>query len=68
MQKKLKKSNGIQRFLASIVENTDQAVIGKGFKGTILSWNKGTQNTYGYTAEEAIGKNISLCLWISICR
>jgi PAS domain S-box-containing protein len=59
-QERLKKSNEVQTFLASIVENTDQAVIGKDLNGTILTWNQGAQNTYGYTAEEAIGKNITL--------
>ena len=46
-------------FLASIVESTNDAVIGKDLDGIILSWNKGAEHLYGYTAEEVIGSSIS---------
>jgi PAS domain S-box-containing protein len=48
------------RFLASIIESSDDAIISKDLNGVILSWNKGAENIYGYLAEEAIGKSVSL--------
>ena len=46
--------------LASVVESTSDAVIGKTLDGTIISWNKGAERIYGYTAEEVVGRSISI--------
>lgn len=46
--------------LASIVENSDDGIIGKTLDGIITSWNKGAEKIYGYSANELIGKNISI--------
>lgn len=45
--------------LASIVENTDDAILSASPNGTIRSWNQGAQRIYGYSAEEIVGKNLS---------
>ncbi|MEW6113143.1 MAG: PAS domain S-box protein [Thermodesulfobacteriota bacterium] len=45
-------------FLASIVEFSDDAIIGKTLDGTILSWNTAAEKMYGYSAKEATGKSI----------
>ena len=46
--------------LASIVEFSEDAIIGKTLDGIITSWNWGAERLYGYSAEEAIGHHISL--------
>lgn len=47
-------------FLASIVESSSDAILTKTLEGIILSWNKGAESIYGYSAEEMIGKPVSL--------
>jgi len=42
--------------LASIVEGSADAIIGKTLQGVVTSWNKGAQNLLGYTAQEAVGQ------------
>ena len=46
--------------LAAIVESSDDSIIGTTIDGIITSWNKGAQNIYGYSAEEAKGRHISI--------
>lgn len=48
--------------LISIVESSNDAIMGKNLRGIITSWNRGAERMYGYTAEEAIGKPISILL------
>jgi PAS domain S-box-containing protein len=49
-------------FLASIVESTEDAVIGKALDGTIRSWNGGAVRLYGYTAAEMVGRPFSMLI------
>jgi PAS domain S-box-containing protein len=46
--------------LAAIVESSDDIIIGKTLEGIITSWNKGAEKIYGYSAEEAVGRPISM--------
>ena len=48
--------------LASIVDYSDDAIIGKSMDGIIVNWNKGAERLYGYSAEEVMGKPISILL------
>ena len=45
--------------LASIVDSSDGAIIGKTLDGIITSWNTSATKMYGYAATEAIGRHIS---------
>jgi PAS domain S-box-containing protein len=48
--------------LRALVNASDDAIIGKTIDGTIISWNKGAEKTYGYKAEEILGKSISVLI------
>jgi PAS domain S-box-containing protein len=44
----------------SMVESSNDAVVGKTLDGIITDWNSGAERLYGYTAPEILGKPISL--------
>ena len=48
--------------LAAIVEFSEDAIVGKNLDGEITSWNDGAEKIYGYSADEVVGKSISILL------
>lgn len=48
------------QYLATLIEFSEDAVIGKTLDGTIEYWNKAAERMYGYTAEDVIGKSVSI--------
>jgi len=53
-----KRAEAERAFLAAIVENSTEAIIGRTLGGTITSWNAGAERMLGYSASEAIGRGI----------
>ncbi|HKD04930.1 MAG TPA: PAS domain S-box protein [Bryobacteraceae bacterium] len=51
----------LQQF-AAIIESSEDAIISKTLDGTILTWNPGAERTYGYSAEEVIGRSMTILL------
>ena len=50
------------RHLASIVENTDDVIIGRDLDGVVTSWNAAAEALYGYEAAEMIGKPLTILI------
>jgi len=55
-----KQAEQVDSQLAAIVMSSSNAIIGNSADGTIASWNPGAERMFGYSADEASGKHISM--------
>jgi PAS domain S-box-containing protein len=46
----------------AIIESSDDAILSKDLDGVILSWNQGATRLFGFTAQEAVGKSVTIII------
>ncbi len=56
----LKAIEGDLFFYAVVIESSDDAIIQQDLDGVIVSWNKGAERMYGYTAKEIVSESIAI--------
>jgi PAS domain S-box-containing protein len=61
-EQRLRDTEVRNRTLAAIVESSGDAVISKDLNSIIMSWNESAERLFGYTAEEAIGKPVTILI------
>lgn len=54
----IKKIHELRAILGAIIETTPDPIISETPDGHVISWNKGAEETLGYTAEEMVGESI----------
>lgn len=57
-----KRAEEAHQRLASIVESSNDAIIGMTLDGTVVTWNPGAERIYGYTAEEILQSSVSILI------
>jgi PAS domain S-box-containing protein len=62
LTRRLERAFAERQQLAAIVETSNDAIIGRDGDGLVTSWNAGAEHMYGWSAEEAAGRNLGFLL------
>ena len=57
-----RRAHEMQARLAAVVESSDDAIVTKTLDSIITTWNKGAERIFGYSAEEVIGKPVTILI------
>src|SRR6202043_2089141 len=61
-ERRIRESEARYRGIAANVESSEDAVLTKNLEGIITSWNSGAERLFGYTADEVIGKPVTILI------
>ena len=57
-----RKAHDASRWLHAVVDSSADAIVGKNIHNIIISWNKGAEKIFGYTAAEVIGNPVTILM------
>jgi PAS domain-containing protein len=52
----------VRKHLVGIVDSLNPAIVSKDLNGVVVSWNKGAERIFGYSADEVVGKSITILM------
>jgi PAS domain S-box-containing protein len=56
----LRRGEEAQALLAAVVETSEDAIVTKTLEGVVTSWNQGAERLFGFAADEAVGRSITI--------